>query len=103
MEIAPRFTGYIQKLAVFPDGTYAIAATPAHPSVPEAKVMFAGWQPSLPTIANKKTKKTLSPPTRHFEIKLAGKPPHEIAELALGHYRSVLEQAQSKFVLLRAD
>jgi hypothetical protein len=38
------------------------------------------------------------PPARHYAINLAEKPPHEIAELALGYYRSVLEQAQSKFI-----
>jgi len=95
--IAPGFSGHIQNLAIFPDGTFEMASTPAPGSTTKSTLRFVGGDARLPPIINKRFKQTFNPPQEHLNKTCSGIKPLPAVELAIEFYVSVLNSAFEKF------
>lgn len=97
LQIAPGFNGQLRGLKIFPDGTFELDSTPAHPSVREAHVVFSGGNARLPVIHNRKHKQLFNPPKEHRGVPLHDLSPIHVIRLGLEYYVSIVNVAVKKF------
>lgn len=97
LHIAPGFSGHIQNLKVFKDGTFEIGAIPTPGSSVEATVTYNPGDAELPEIHNAKWKQTFASPKIHAGQPIADSTPLTAARLALVYYTAVLQHAFEKF------
>ena len=97
LQIAQGFNGHLRGLRIFPDGTFELDATPTHPSVDEASVVFSGGDAKLPVINNSKEKRIFNPPQEHLGEPLNNLLPTHVISLGLEYYVKILNQAIEKF------
>jgi len=97
LQIAPGFSGHIQNLSIFADGTFSIGATPLPGAKTKAVVRFEGGHARLPTIQNVREKREYAPPTEHLDKKYSQIMPIQAARFAIDYYASILSEAFEKF------
>ncbi len=97
LQIAPGFSGHLRGLKIFPDGTFELDATPVHPSVRDATVVFSGGNARLPVVNNRKCKQLFNPPKEHRGVPLDDLSPTHVTRLGLKYYVNILNKAFEKF------
>lgn len=97
LHIAPGFSGHVQNVKVFSDGTFEIGATPLAGSLVEAKITHHPGDAELPTIHNARWNQTFAAPTAHDGKPLIDSKPLSVARLAVAYYTAVLKKAFEKF------
>lgn len=90
LQIAPGFSGHIQTLKVFGDGTFEVEATPLGKTNNEVKLVHSVGDPTLPKFIDKRSGKEYAPPPEYQS-------PLDAAQFGIDYYQSIYREAAERF------